>query len=36
MAAIAIAATVGAEFVRVDVYTGARLADQGILHDEAG
>jgi membrane complex biogenesis BtpA family protein len=35
MAAIAIAAAVGAEFVRVNVYTGARLADQGILHGEA-
>jgi uncharacterized protein len=35
MAAMAIAAAVGAEFVRVNVYTGARLADQGILHGEA-
>jgi hypothetical protein len=35
MAAIAIAAAVGAEFVRVNVYTGARLADQGILQGEA-
>lgn len=35
MAAIAIAAAVRAEFVRVNVYTGARLADQGILHGEA-
>jgi hypothetical protein len=35
MAAIAIAAAAGAEFVRVNVYTGARLADEGILHGEA-
>jgi hypothetical protein len=35
IAAIAIAAAVGAEFVRVNVYTGARLADQGILHGQA-
>jgi hypothetical protein len=35
MAAMAIAAAVGAEFVRVNVYTGARLADQGILQGEA-
>jgi membrane complex biogenesis BtpA family protein len=35
MAAMAIAAVVGAEFVRVNVYTGARLADQGILQGEA-
>lgn len=35
MAAIAIAAAVGAEFVRINVYTGARLADQGILQGEA-
>jgi len=35
MAAIAIAAAVGAEFVRVNVYTAARLADQGILQGEA-
>jgi membrane complex biogenesis BtpA family protein len=35
MAAIAIAAAVKAEFVRVNVYTGARLADQGILQGEA-
>ena len=34
MAAIAIAAAGGAEFVRVNVYKGARLADQGILHRE--
>jgi uncharacterized protein len=35
MAAIAIAAAVGAEFVRVNVYTGARVSDQGILHGQA-
>lgn len=35
MAAIAIAAAVRAEFVRINVYTGARLADQGILQCEA-
>ncbi|HSU31155.1 MAG TPA: BtpA/SgcQ family protein [Bryobacteraceae bacterium] len=35
ISAIAIAAAVGAEFVRVNVYTGARLADQGILQGEA-
>jgi uncharacterized protein len=35
MAAIAIATAVEAEFVRVNVYTGARLADQGILQGEA-
>lgn len=35
MAAVAIAAAVEAEFVRINVYTGARLADQGILQGEA-
>lgn len=35
MAAIAIATAVRAEFVRINVYTGARLADQGLLHSEA-
>jgi uncharacterized protein len=35
VAAMAIASAVGAEFVRVNVYTGARLADQGILQGEA-
>jgi uncharacterized protein len=35
MAAIAIAAAIQAEYVRVNVYTGARLADQGILQGEA-
>jgi membrane complex biogenesis BtpA family protein len=35
MAAVAIAAAVEAEFVRINVYTGARLADQGILQGKA-
>jgi membrane complex biogenesis BtpA family protein len=35
LAAIAIAAAVDAQYVRVNVYTGARLADQGILQGEA-
>jgi membrane complex biogenesis BtpA family protein len=35
LAAMAIAAAAGAAFVRVNVYTGARLADQGILQGEA-
>lgn len=35
LSAIAIAATVGAQFVRVNVYTGARLTDQGLLQGEA-
>ena len=35
IAAIAIATAVRAGFVRVNVYTGARLADQGILQGEA-
>jgi membrane complex biogenesis BtpA family protein len=35
MAALAIATAVQAEFIRVNVYTGARLADQGILEGEA-
>ena len=35
MAAVAIAAAVGAQFERVNIYTGARLADQGILQGEA-
>lgn len=33
--AMAVAAAVGASYVRVNVYTGARLADQGILTAEA-
>ena len=35
MAAIAIATAVSAEVVRINVYTGARVADQGILQGEA-
>src|SRR5689334_10860992 len=35
IAAVAIAAAVRADFVRVNVYTGARVADQGILQGEA-
>ena len=35
MAALAIATAVQAEFIRVNVYTGAWLADQGILEGEA-
>lgn len=35
MAAMAVAAAVGASYLRVNVYTGARLADQGILEGEA-
>jgi hypothetical protein len=31
MSALAVAAAIGAEFVRVNVYTGARLTDQGII-----
>lgn len=34
-AALAVAAASGAAFVRVNVYTGARLTDQGILQGEA-
>lgn len=34
-AAIGIAAAVGGEFIRVNVHTGARVADQGILEGEA-
>lgn len=34
-AALAIAAATGARFVRVNVYTGARLTDQGLIHGEA-
>lgn len=33
--AVAVAAAVGAAFIRVNVYTGARLADQGILQGAA-
>jgi membrane complex biogenesis BtpA family protein len=35
IAALAVAAAIGAEFVRVNVYTGARVADQGVLQGEA-
>src|ERR1700751_2683957 len=35
VAAIAIATAVSAEFVRINIYTGARVADQGILQGEA-
>src|SRR4051794_8539976 len=35
MAATAIATAVSAEFVRINVYTGARVADQGILQGES-
>ena len=35
LSAIAVAVAVGASYVRVNVYTGARLADQGILEGEA-
>jgi membrane complex biogenesis BtpA family protein len=33
--AIAVAAACGAEFLRVNVYTGARVTDQGIIEGEA-
>jgi len=33
--ALAVAAAAGAEFIRVNVYTGARVADQGILQGQA-
>ena len=35
LSALAIAAAVGAAFIRVNVYTGARLTDQGIVQGEA-
>jgi uncharacterized protein len=35
LAAVAIAAAVGADFVRINVYTGARVTDQGIVEGEA-
>lgn len=35
ISATAVAAAAGASFIRVNVYTGARLADQGILRGEA-
>jgi len=34
-AALAVAAAVGAEFIRVNVHAGAVLADQGIVHSDA-
>lgn len=33
--ALAIAATAGAQFIRINVYTGAMLTDQGIIEGEA-
>lgn len=33
--ALAVAGAVGAEFIRVNVYTGARVTDQGILQGQA-
>ena len=36
IAAISIAAAVGAAFVRVNVHVGARVTDQGLLQGEAG
>ena len=35
IAAVAVAASSGAEFIRVNVYTGARVTDQGVLEGEA-
>jgi hypothetical protein len=35
VSALAVAAAIGAEFIRVNVYTGARLTDQGIIQGEA-
>lgn len=35
MAALGVAAACGAQFIRVNVFTGARVADQGILQGEA-
>ncbi len=35
LSALAVAAAANADFIRVNVYTGARLADQGILQGEA-
>jgi len=34
-AALAVAAASGAEFIRVNVYTGARLTDQGVIQSRA-
>jgi uncharacterized protein len=35
-AALAIAVVVGARFIRVNVHTGARVTDQGVIEGEAG
>jgi uncharacterized protein len=35
MTALAVAATTGAQFIRVNVFTGAMLTDQGIIEGEA-
>lgn len=35
LTALAVAATVGARFIRVNVYTGAMLTDQGIIEGQA-
>lgn len=35
LSALAVASAVGAAFIRVNVYTGARLTDQGIVEGEA-
>jgi membrane complex biogenesis BtpA family protein len=35
-AALAVAVVVGAQFIRVNVHTGARVTDQGIVEGEAG
>ncbi|MDX1980624.1 MAG: BtpA/SgcQ family protein [Bryobacteraceae bacterium] len=35
ISAVAVAEAAGADFIRVNVYTGARVADQGILEGEA-
>jgi membrane complex biogenesis BtpA family protein len=35
-AALAVAAVVGAEFIRVNVHVGARVTDQGLIEGEAG
>ena len=35
MSALAIAQAIGAEFIRVNVYTGARVTDQGVIQGQA-
>lgn len=35
MGALAVASAIGAAFVRINVYTGARLTDQGLIEGEA-